>query len=499
MPDDHPRYLENLTVSKLKAVAAHQGVDISSCKHKKDLIEALLKNGITEAQVGEALAAGPELGNGSSGHLAGLEDVRADIQAIADRPAQAKALPAEIDEEVERNIDRALLVRPSFFEIDSQVELAWNHMIMADYHDALKANAETRSRMLDRFSSFQIYSTALSIRAAESILANLEGTKGAIDPSIKTALAEAKRAFIGGSPRHREETLGGLEGLTSKAYEAFFEGSTRAEAELRTMLSDYESFGTRTSEPRCLLEIAEQARQSFNVGEYARILDEAKVAADRAKEDRTKDIKDSFATVRSAVMEAREVGAVLSVGERELDEAQKALDSRAFKRAVDLLAAIERAADLAHLERIKDRGVMERQLGRVSETIASLEKTMEEAASYGMDVQEGLLFVTKAKTALGNRDVINAAKLTRRLRDQSEPVRDSLYKKRVELGVAKRVEGVKCGKCSAEELYAHPDGARKCEGCGHHFTIAPEPLAATMTPIEPPISTSAAKEEKPRK
>lgn len=496
MSDEPPRYLESLTVAKLRAVAKHHVVDVSACRHKKDLVGALLARGVTEAQVAEALADGASPGGGAPGDRRTADDVKADIQAIADRPSQARVLPAEADKDVERNIDLALLVRPSFFEIDSQTELAWDHMIMADYHDALKVNAEARSRMLDRFSSFQVFSCALSIRAAESILANLEDARNDADPALRTALAEAKRAFIDGSPRHREETLGELERLASKAFEAFFEGSTRAEAELREMLSEYESFGAQTSEPRMLLEVAGQARQAFNVGEYAKILEEAKGAALRAKETRRKDIQDAFGLVRSAVSEAREVGAVLSVGEKDLEEARAAFDSEAFKRAVDLLASIERAADLAHIERIKDGSVRERQVSRVNETIAALERTIQEAASYGMDVDEGLLFVSRARTALASRDVVNAAKITRHLKDRSEPVTNELYRKRVELGLAKKVEGVRCGKCGKEELYAHPDGARRCEDCGHQFTFAPEPRPATMDAIEPPVSGSGPRKER---
>lgn len=485
MPDDAPRHLESLTVGRLKSVAQRYNVDVGACKHKKDFVSHLAAAGITEAQVSEVLAEEPH-----EDKVPEVADIKRDIAAIAEKITKGRTLPAREDAEVEANIDRILLARPSFFEIDSRTETAWNHMIVGDYNEALKVISDTRSKMLDRFSSFQIFSCALSIRASESILNALHEARRKTDPSLATALAEAKKAFIEGSPKHREQTLEELEMLTLKAYEAFFEGSTKAEAELRAMLSDYESFGTQTHEPRRLLEIAEQARQSYNVAEYARLLDDAKRATTDAKTVRAKEIERSFGLVRSAVYEAREVGAVLSVGDHDLKAAKEALDDQAFRRAVDLLASVERAADQAHSEKLRDNEVRQRQTIRVSQTITGLEDSLREAASYGLDVQEGLLFVTKAKGALAERDIVAAAKFTRHLKDGSGDIDKRLDKERIERGVAKKVEDAKCGKCGKKSLYSFPNDVKKCVECGHSFSMTVEPRPTTMTPIEKPVTSS---------
>lgn len=498
MPNDAPRHLDSLPVGKLKIVAHYHSIDVSSCKLKKDYVERLTSAGITDKQVVEALSSGRHSKKEDAAPK-DAEEARRDIEDIARKSTGAKVLPDDVNEEVERNIDRALLVRPSFFEIDSQVEGAWNHMIMADYHDAIAANSQARAKMLDRFSSFQVFSSALSIRAAESIISSLNDAQGSVHPSLRSALVEAKMAFVDGSPRHREQTLEELEALTTKAYESFFEGSTRAEAELRTLLSDYESFGVQTQEPRRLLEIAEQARQSFNVAEYARVLEDAKQASAVAKERRAAEIDGSFGMVRSALHEAREAGAILSVGEKEIAEARDAFDRQAFKRATDLLAAVERTADQAHMERMRDRGAMERQVARVSTGIAGLENTLREAAAYGMDVQEGLLFVSRAKTSFANRDIVTAAKIFRRLKEKTTAIEGDLDRERVERGVAKKVEDAKCGKCGRKALYSFPNDRRKCIECGHSFSMVVEPLPATMEPIEKPVSSSPQAQESPAK
>jgi ribosomal protein L37AE/L43A len=114
-----------------------------------------------------------------------------------------------------------------------------------------------------------------------------------------------------------------------------------------------------------------------------------------------------------------------------------------------------------------------------------------------MDVQEGLLFVTKAKSALVERDVVRAAKLTRHLKNQSGGMTAQLDKERIQRGVAEKIEDAKCGKCGKEALYSFPGDVRKCVKCGHSFSMTVEPMPATMEPIEGPVSSSTEKKDNP--
>ncbi|MBE0518735.1 MAG: hypothetical protein IH630_05860 [Thermoplasmata archaeon] len=492
MVDNVSPRLENLTISKLKRIAQEYSLDISSCKHKKDFLVVVIAANITAEQVNRALGKSEEQSVHSQSEEERLEN---EIEEIAEKPSEISELPRQQNIDVERNIDQTLLMRPSFFEVDSQIETAWTRMMMGDYLEVLKMSQDARTKMLDRFSSFQLYTAALSIRAAESILNDLAQAQGKpIDHRIKTALAEAKNAFIEGSPRRREETLEELEKLAAKAYEAFFKGSISAATELRTMLADYESFGTQVSESSRLLDIAEEARQAYNISEYSTLVTQARDMAEKAKLVRAKEIEETLGFVKAALEEAREVGATPSMGEEELEQAKEALGKQAFKKAIDLLAAIEKTADQAHLERMRDNSIRTRQVDKITSTIENMGPALEEAASYGLEVQQGLLFVRSAQTALNGKDFVAAAKYARRLKQVSGPVKSDLDKKRIELGVAKKVEGAKCGKCGEEELYAHPDGIQKCNRCGHSFTIAhvieQQGQSTDMNPIEKPVSSS---------
>ncbi len=496
MADNASPRLDNLTITKLKRIAKEYNLDTSSCKHKKDFLAVVTAASITEEQVNRALGKFEDPSEHRESPTQSEEErLEEEIEEIAEKTSEISELPRQQNIDVERNIDQTLLMKPSFFEIDSQIETAWTRMMMGDFQEVLKMSQDARTKMLDRFSSFQLYTAALSIRAAESILKDLAQAQGkTTDSRFKTALAEAKNAFIEGSPRRREETLQELEGFASKAYEAFFEGSISAASKLRTMLADYESFGTQVSESSRLLDIAEEARQAYNISEYSALVAQAREMAEKAKLVRSKEIEETLGFVKAALEEAREVGANPSMGERELEQAKEALDKHAFKKAIDLLSAIEKTADLAILERVKDNSIRTRQVERITSTIENMGPALEEAASYGLEVQQGLLFVRSAQTALNGKDVVTAAKYARRLKQVSGPVRLDLDKKRIELGVAKRIEGVKCGKCGEEELYSHPDGAQKCNKCGHSFSLAPitasQERSADMNPIEKPVSSS---------
>jgi len=501
MSDGPSNFLSELTIPKLRAVAEEYGIDVSVCKHKKDLVEKLGAANVTEDMVSAALQKATPRTTESPTDKTEVKAIVEELQSIAERPSAPKELPEEEMVASERNIDQALLMRPSFFEVDSANERAWNRMVLGDFVEAIKINRDARSKMLASFSAYHVYSTALSIRAAETLLSGIERKKGGLDPKLKTALAQAKVAFISGQPRQREESLETLEDLTSMAYEAFIERSAAAEEHLTKLLSEFETFGTDTSEPKRLMEIAMQARADHNYSEYSRVLDEARERAEKARDARSKDIGASFPLVRAAVAEAREVGSDTLSDEAQLSEAKKAFEGNEFKRAADMLASIEKAVDASHLEKMKDQDAEARQFARVSSTVTTVEPDLEAAAAYGMDVQEGLVFVKSAKAALSNRDVVSAAKLTRLAKDVLEPVRKDLDEKMIEQGVMTRIEEAKCGRCGKESLYALPDDRRRCTECGHSFSFAQAPdlpvTVATNVPLKKPAARTLKAGEKP--
>lgn len=502
--DDPAHFLNELPIWKLKTVAAEYGIDVSSCRYKRDFVEKVRAKRLTEEQVRRALSKGkkdPDPG------AAEIQQVAREIQQIADRPLETTELPADEEKNVERNLDEALMMKPSFFEVDSSAESAYNKMILGDFYNAIKTNREARLKCLETFSSAQVYSAAVSIRAADELLGRLGRATGQTDSTLKTALAEAKRTFISGSPRLREEALESLETLATKAYEAAVSESEKDETELKMLLEDYESFGTRTEDARRYLDIASQAKSGFNLADYAKFLKEARSHAERAKGVRAQEIDNSFSIVRSGTEEAKAVGADVSSAEVRFAEARKAFEAGSFRQTVDLLADIERVTDAAHVEQIRRQKDLEtRQLERINFTISTYEPLLAEAASYGMNVQEGLYLVSGAKVALARRDLVNGAKLARRARDIAEPLEREVDKKRVELGIVKKVEGAKCEKCGSDSVYLYPNTMMKCLECGHvrnpvavSQPQAPAPVVQSSQQAPPPTQPVQPVEQKKKR
>lgn len=489
MAGDPQHFLNELAIWKLKLVAEVYRIDVSSCKHKRDFVEKIRAKNLTEEEVRTALEKAkvrPVASKAEAPVIAEVKEIEKDLKRISEKSTEPQAMPSEDDATIERNIDQALLMKPVFFEIDTVAEKAWNRMILADYVEAIKLNREARNRALASFSAFQVFSTALSIRAAETLLRGL-AQDGALDSNLKTALAAAKKAFIDGQPKRREETLSELEALATAAFDAFINKSDKAEAELKAMLTEYESFGVITSEPRRLLDIADQAKRAFNVAEYARLLKEAREHAEYARAARETEIRKALRVVRAAVHEAKDVGAATPSAEDGLQEAEAAIEQKSFRRALELMASIEQAADRAHLERIRQKDVEASQLAKINTALTTYAPELEEASSYGMDVNEGLLFVHNTRAAMQNNDLVNAAKYARRMKELAEPIRESLDKVRVEKGVAKHLEDAKCGKCGSQTLYAFPNNVQKCMECGHSFTFAqPAQAQQPQTASQPP-------------
>jgi len=158
--------------------------------------------------------------------------------------------------------------------------------------------------------------------------------------------------------------------------------------------------------------------------------------------------------------------------EADLGNARKAFEGGSFKNALELLTAAERAIDQAHIDEMKRRRELESvQLHKVNTIVITYGPIIREAKSYGIDVREPLIYIGNVKSAIDSKDVVNATKYARRVKDLMQAMEKEIDHKRLELGVIKHVEGGKCGKCGQESLYAYPNGVQKCLECGHAFAL----------------------------
>ncbi len=476
MAEGPGHFLNELTIWKLKAVAEEYNIDVSTCRYKRDFVQKIAAKKITGEQVRSALQ--KKGGKSKAEDGPSDADIGRDLKSIFEAPLQPPELPVDEEKNVERHLDEALMMKPTLIESDSAMEGALNRMILGDYYSAIKMNRAARGKCLENFSRFQVYSSAMSIRAADELFSKLVDERGELDPILRTALAEAKLAFIQGAPKRREETLENLEVLATKAFDAFLANTEKEEAELRGLLVDYESFGTRIDESRRYLDIASQARQAMNIAEYRKLVESARTQAEKAKDKRAKEIASSFHIVRAAAAEARDLGIDTTSADANMAEAKKAFEQGSFKSAVSLLADIERQVDEAHMAQLRARKDLEdMQLESIRRSIENYEPIFKEASSYGLDAKEGTYNIVNARAALARRDAINGVKFGRRIREIGAVTDRELDKKRLEMGVIRHLDGVSCAECEQESVYVYPNSSRRCLECGHTTTDAQQPSA----------------------
>jgi hypothetical protein len=504
MAEGPGHFLNELTIWKLKAVAEEYRIDVSTCKYKRDYVQKIAAKRLTEEQVRSALR--EKAGKAKDNDEQSDADMGKDLKSISEAPLQPPELPAGEQKDLETHLDEALMMKPSLIEADSMMEGALNRMILGDYYSAIKLNRNARNKCLENFSRFQVYSSAMSIRAADELFSKLVTERGELDPILRTALAEAKLAFIQGAPKRREETLENLEVLTTKAFDAFLANTEKEEAELKGLLADYESFGTRTEESRRYLDIASQARQAMNIAEYRKLVDSARSQAEKAKDKRAKEIASSFHIVRAAAAEARDLGIDTTSADAGIAEAKKAYEQGSFKATVGLLAAIERQVDDAHLAQLRARKDLEdMQLESIRRSIETYEPIFKEASSYGADVKEATFNIVNARAALARKDAINGVKFGRRVREIGAVIDRELDKKRVDLGVIQHIDGMKCEECDQESIYVYPNSSRRCIECGHSVSEvglpAPDQALIQSGPADHKTAdeTSAAQQDKKKK
>ncbi len=428
MTGNLPESLGTLTIAQLKSVAKKHSIDVSSCRSKKSYMNALAGTNLTEEDVRSVLGAAAKRNEKAAREM---EKIETDLKNISEKKSEPGDIPEGENIAIERSIDQALLLRPTFFEIDSATEQAWNRMILGDFAEALTLNRDSRSQVLDQLSTFHLYSTALSIRASETLSHQIGWTDTKVSSKMKTALAEAKKAFVNGPPKRRESALEELENLTTKAFEAFIDKSQKTEKDFRKMLEEYASFGVHVKTVQEILEIASQARSSSDNAQYVKLMDQARAGADHAKDARMKEIENAFENVRTAIEVAKEAGAETAKGQAQFRNAEKAFKSNEFAKAMELLASVEQVVDSAHLKRVRqNREAEAAEIAQITSSLQQAEPDLEEAAMYGMDVRDGLLFVRNTKTALQQRDVVTAAKYSRKVRKLTKSMERDLEKLR---------------------------------------------------------------------
>jgi len=488
MTEGKSHVLDELTIWKLRAVASEYKIDVSDCKHKKDFVDRVAARKLTDEQIRAALeGAHKPRADEERGPEEEVAAIGKEVEEIASRSTGPKEIPSAEDREVERYIDQTMTSRPTFFEIDGAVEDAYAKMVLGEYAEAVKAIREARVRSIETMSYFNVYSSAVSIRAAEEMLMRLGQAGEPIDPGLRTALAAAKKAFVGGSPRQREETLGDLETLALKAHDAAVTHAVEAEEELRRALAEYESFGTRTQQARQLLDIAAQARQALNFGDHSRFVTSARTEAHTARESRVREIAYGLKIAAAAMMEAKRAGAETASIEESLSDARKAFEDGAFARSFNLYYAAERSADAAHAERVRAAAEPADQILRgLAADLSSKEATLAEASAYGMAVEEGAYYAGNARAAISRKDLVTASKFIRLASEFVTSNQGELDEKRVRLGKISQIDGAKCGKCGKVSLYQYPDGSSRCRECGHSFSVAPSaPGSSQGTPGSP--------------
>ncbi|MCJ2532644.1 MAG: hypothetical protein LN411_01820 [Candidatus Thermoplasmatota archaeon] len=426
MTDDLLELLGTLTVAELKSVAEKHGIDVSSCRGKKSYVKVLAGAKLTQRKVKNALDASNKRKDEADREM---KEIETDLKVISEKKSETKDVPEDENIGIERSIDKALHLRPLFFEIDSTTEQAWNKMILGDFAEALTLNRNSRSQVIDRLSTFHLYSTALSIRASETILNQMTLTDTKVSSKLKTALAETKKAFMNGPPKRRETTLEELENLTTKAFEAFIDKSQEAENDLRKMLEEYSSFGVHVKGSFELLEIATQAKSYSDIGQYAKLMEQARAQADRAEETRMKEIDSAFENTGAAIKAAKESGAETAEGQARFTNAKKAFKNNEFAKAMEMLASVEQVVDSVHHQRAQQTREA-KEIAQITSSLQESEPDLEEAAMYGMDVRDGLLFVRTTKDALQQRDVVTAAKFSRKVRKLTKSMEKDLEKLR---------------------------------------------------------------------
>ncbi len=421
-PSDLRAELEARTVKELRARAKEDGVDLSGRRRKAEIVEALL-----------AARAAAETSE---------REVREDSGGTVD-------------------VEDAM----------STLEILWTgagkRLERGDYQAALGL-ADEGLRLLDGWA--QAYRQGMcerSLEAAEHFARRFEATGPAQD--LKRDLREAREAYDG----EDLEACAGVLTSVVREVEALYAREVERVADIlvekeRTLedLSDVDADLARAHD---LLSLAEEmvaqgdrAKALDHILHFERVVEDAV----QEREERTRRYLESVAT---KLTETEELGTSLKGGRKLLEQARRALERGDLARAGEYGQQCEKSVvevQRRHMEQAMT--LRRRHYQEVRDLLGYLKPLIEEARTYGIDIEEAKAAIKEALDRLRQEEYFAAMEKGREARRFMESLLPAIVMERDKRGVVRPQAG-ECNQCGGEDVIYRDDGWGECNTCGNRF------------------------------
>jgi hypothetical protein len=458
--------LSKLTILQLRDIARQSGIDISGSIRKKEIIDKILASNISPENIVKMMAPGKF----SHEERKPVEQAKTpaepeEIEKWTVEPAK-KAEPVSEQKimEVREYIRHVLTNKPSFFQIDSELEAAVAKYLSGDFYGAVRDIRKARERASDLYSHFRIYSNALGIETSEKVLEEAM-RRGKMQPEDKKALMEAAMiGFVDGTPAMREETLDKLESEALSSFDRII-GDIGKDIEVRQNRAvELQGIGANVLEAINLLKEAENLKLMLQLDAVQQLLGRVDELMKQAEKNRVEELRFSIPRIRASIEDAKIIGIDVGEPEKDLKKASYHFERGELKDCVESLSKAGVVIDQTVTQRLtNDVALKQGILDRSKAIIQQIAAPMAEVHSYGIDASEGFHYMSNMQIALNRQDAVSTMKFAKRAEELSNKYSAELKELKDK---AVHVNDSKCWQCGQDMLYDYANGIRRCSNCG---------------------------------
>jgi len=458
--------LSKLTILQLRDIARRSGIDISGSIRKKEIIDKILATDISPENMAQMMTPGKF----SHEEKKPVEQAKplAEPEKIERWTAEPAKKAGPVTEqkimEVREYVRHVLTNKPSFFQIDSELEAAVAKYLSGDFYGAVRDIRKARDRASDLYSHFRIYTTALGIEASEKVLEEAM-RRGKMQPEDKKALMEAAMVgFVDGTPAVREETLDRLESEALSSFDRII-GDIGKDIEVRqNRAAELQGIGANVLEAINLLKEAEKLKLMLQLDAVKQLLIRVDELMKQAEKNRVEELRFSIPRVRASIEDAKIVGIDVGEPEKDLKKASYHFERGELQECVESLSKAGVAIDQTVTQRLaNDVALKQSILDKAKAMIQQIAAPMAEVHSYGIDASEGFHYMSNMQIALNRQDAVNTMKFAKRAEELSNKYSAELKELKDK---ATHVDDSKCWQCGQDMLYDYANGIRRCSNCG---------------------------------
>jgi hypothetical protein len=312
--------------------------------------------------------------------------------------------------------------------------------------------------------SFERSAWSYAILASQKLIEESGRVGRDVEPA-SSLLRDARVAYVSGNLAANRDLLIKLQGATKALYSEEVKSLRQKIYAAEDRIQQAAHLGADVSAAEEALAHARDAMQRAEHATVVELLAETERLAQLAFDERVKDIAAAIPQAAKVIEESQHVGAEVGEAFRLLEKAKVAINRREYVLAAELVQRSERSALQAQHHQIqKAMELRLRQIEKAQGMVNRIVPILDEAAWYGIDIEQARSVLTDATEVLDQGDYVNGTILAKEAEELAAALVPQIVAERPKHGIVKPASG-RCEVCTSEDVSFLDDGWSRCNAC----------------------------------